>query len=130
MLSFLWLFTKPGSILRSDWMAFDEKLAARIKKTLGKTKNISEKHMFGGLSFMYGKKMFCGVLKDDLVLKMGPKQCEDALKKPNVRPMDFTGKPMKGFVYVNQKGCKSDKDLKKWVDISLNHAKLMNKKSS
>ena len=109
-------------------MVYDERLAERIRKTLGKNKNISEKHMFGGLSFMYGKKMLCGVLKDDLVLKMSPEQCEDALKKPNVRPMDFTGRPMKGFVYVNQKGCKSEKELKKWVDLSLNHAKSIKKK--
>ena len=109
-------------------MAYDEELADRIRKTLGKNKNISEKHMFGGLSFMYGKKMFCGVLKDDLVLKMSPEQCQDALKKLNVRPMDFTGKPMKSFVYVNQKGCKSEKDLNKWVELSLNHAKSMKKK--
>ena len=108
-------------------MTFDERLADRIRKTFGKNKNISEKHMFGGLSFMYGKKMFCGVLKDDLVLKMSHEQWEDALKKPNVRPMDFTGKPMKGFVYVNQKGCKSDKDLKKWVELSLNYAKSIKK---
>ena len=86
--------------------------------------------MFDGLSFMYGKKMFCGVLKENLVLKMSPEQFQDALKKPNVRPMDFTGKPMKGFVYVSQKGCKSDKNLKKWIDMSLNHVKLMQKKGS
>ena len=103
-------------------MAYDEKLADRIRKTLGVNKYVTEKHMFGGLSFMFGKKMFCGVLKDDIVLKMSPEQCQDSLKKPNVRPMDFTGRPMKSFVYVNQKGCKSEKELKKWVDLSLNHA--------
>ena len=109
-------------------MVYDERLAERIRKTIGKNKHVTEKHMFGGLSFMFSKKMFCGVLKDDLVLKMSPEQCEDALKKPNVRPMDFTGRPMKGFVYVNQKGCKSRKELKKWVDLSLNHAKSIKKK--
>ena len=103
-------------------MAFNEKLADKIRKTLGRRKGITEKKMFGGLSFMFSKKMFCGVLKDDLVLKISHEQCEDALKKPNVRPMDFTGRPMKGFVYVNQNGCKSEKELKKWVDLSLNHA--------
>ena len=102
-------------------MVFDEKLAERIRKIIGKDKYVTEKHMFGGLSFLYKKKMFCGVLKDDLVLKMSHNQWEDALKDPNVRPMDFTGRPMKGFVYVNQKGCKSDKDLKKWVQLSMDH---------
>ena len=104
-------------------MAYNEKLAERIRKTLGKNKHVTEKHMFGGLSFLFNKKMFCGILKEDLVLKMSPEQCQDSLKKPNVRPMDFTGKPMKGFVYVNQRGCKSDKNLKKWIELSLNYAK-------
>ena len=58
---------------------------------------------------------------------MSHEQWEDSLKKPSVRPMDFTGRPMKGFVYVNQKGCKSGKDLKKWVDLSLTHAKSIKK---
>ena len=104
-------------------MAYNEKLAERIRKTLGKNKHVTEKPMFGGLSFLFNKKMFCGILKEDLVLKMSPEQCQDSLKKPNVRPMDFTGKPMKGFVYVNQRGCKSDKNLKKWIELSLNYAK-------
>ena len=109
-------------------MVYDKKLAERIRKIIGKNKHVTEKHMFGGLSFMYGKKMFCGVLKDDLVLKMSPEQCQVALKTINVRPMDFTGKPMKSFVYVNQKGRKAEKDFNKWVELSLNHAKSMKKK--
>ena len=114
--------------IRENIMAYDKKLAERIRKTIGKNKYVTEKKMFGGLSFMFSKKMFCGVLKDDLVLKMSPEQCAEALKKPQVRPMDFTGRPMNGFVYVNQKGCKSEKDLNKWVELSLNHAKSMKKK--
>ena len=111
-------------------MVYDGNLAERIRKIIGKNKDVTEKHMFGGLSFMFSEKMFCGVLKYDLVLKMSPEQCEDALKKPNVRHMDFTGRPMKSFVYVSQKGCKSEKGLKKWVDISLNHAKSIKKKTA
>lgn len=111
-------------------MAYDEKLAERIRKTIGKNKHVAEKNMFGGLSFLYKKKMFCGVLKNDLVIKMSHEQWEDALKKPNVRPMDFTGKPMKGFVYVNPKGCKSDKYLKKWIELSYKYAESVNKKKS
>ena len=110
-------------------MVYDEKLAERIRKIIGKDKHVTEKHMFGGLSFLYKKKMFCGVLKDDLVLKMSHEQWENALRKPNVRPMDFTGKSMKGFVYVNQKGCKSDKDLKKLVELSMNYASTITSKN-
>ena len=109
-------------------MVYDEKLAEGIRKIIGKDKDVTEKHMFGGLSFMYGKKMFCGVLKDDLVLKMSLEECQGALKKPNVRPMDFTGRPMKSFVYINKQGCKPEKNLKKWIDLSLNHAKSLMKK--
>ena len=110
-------------------MVYDEKLAERIRKIIGKDKHVTEKHMFGGLSFFYKKKMFCGVLKDDLVLKMSHEQWENALRKPNIRPMDFTGKPMKGFVYVNQKGCKSDKDLKKLVELSMIYASTLTSKN-
>ena len=104
-------------------MVYDEKLADRIRKTIGKNKNVTEKKMFGGLSFLLKGKMFCGVLKEDLVLRISHDEYENALKKPNVRPMDFTGRPMKGFIYVNSNGCKSDKNLKEWVDLSLNYVK-------
>jgi TfoX/Sxy family transcriptional regulator of competence genes len=109
-------------------MVYDEKLADRIRRIIGKNKVVTEKNMFGGLSFLLKGKMFCGVLKEDLVLKMSHEQCEDALKKKNVRPMDFTGRPMKGFVYVNSKGSKSDKDLKRWIELSYKHAEFVDKK--
>ena len=102
-------------------MAYDEKLADRIRKIIGKNKKVTEKKMFGGLSFLLNGKMFCGVLKGDLVLRISHDKYEDALKKPNVRPMDFTGRPMKGFIYVNSNGCKSDKNIRKWVKLSYNH---------
>ena len=106
-------------------MVYDEKLAEKIRKIVRKNKKVTEKKMFGGLSFLCDKKMFCGVLKDDLVLRMSIDACEDALKKKNVRPMDFTGRPMKNFVYVKQ--C-SDADLKKWIDKSYAYASSLKKK--
>jgi TfoX/Sxy family transcriptional regulator of competence genes len=109
-------------------MAFDEKLAEKIRTIIGKDKAVTEKKMFGGLSFMYHNKMFCGVLKQDLVLKMSPKQCTNALTKPNIRPMDFTGKPLKSFVYVNSKEYKSN--LKKWIKLSYNHAESVRESRS
>ena len=108
-------------------MVYNEKLADRIRKTIGKNKNVTEKKMFGGLSFLLNGKMFCGVLKEDLVLRISHGEYEGALKKPNVRPMDFTGRPMKGFIYVNQNGCKSDKDIRKWIELSYNHAASLKK---
>ena len=98
-------------------MAYDEKLADRIRKTIGKNKNVAEKKMFGGLSFLLNGKMFCGVLKENLVLRISHDEYEDALKKPYVRPMDFTGRPMKGFLYVSRNGCKTEKQLSAWIDL-------------
>ena len=102
-------------------MVYDETLANRVRKAIGKNRQVTEKHMFGGLSFLFNKKMFCGILKDDLVLRMSHEQTEGALKNPDVRPMDFTGHPMKGFVYLNKNGCKSDKSLKQWIQLSMDY---------
>ena len=100
-------------------MAFDEKLADRIRKALGRRKGITEKKMFGGLSFLLKSKMCCGVLKDILVVRVNPKESGMLLKKPHVRPMDFTGHPMKGFLYVNKQGYKTEKQLSAWVERSV-----------
>ncbi|MEQ9618552.1 MAG: TfoX/Sxy family protein [Deltaproteobacteria bacterium] len=95
-------------------MAFDEKLAGRIRKLL-EERNGTEKKMFGGIAFMLSGHMCCGVLDDQLMARVGPDRYESALDEKHVRVMDFTGKPMKGYVYVGPGGCRSDKDLKKWV---------------
>ncbi len=81
-------------------MAYDEKLAGRVRLLLKGRKGISEKRMFGGLAFMLGDRMCCGVLKEDFVARIGPEAYESALDEPHVRPMDFTGRPIKGYVYV------------------------------
>ncbi len=96
-------------------MAYDEKLADRVRKLLAKRKGFAEKKMFGGLCFLLKGKMLCGVLKEDLVVRVGPKRYEAALSRPHVRPMDFTGRPIKGFVFVGPLGCRTDNGLKKWV---------------
>ena len=100
-------------------MAYNEQLAARIRKVLTKHPEdfaVTEKKMFGGLSFLIGGNMCCGVTKgDDLVLRLGPELSEKAVKKAHVRPCDFTGRPMKGMVMVDPFGCKTDAALKKWV---------------
>ena len=100
-------------------MAYDEKLADRIRNILGRRKGITEKKMFGGLSFLLNGKMCCGVLKDILVVRVNPKESYMLLKKPHVRPMDFTGHPMKGFLYVSKGGCKTEKRLSAWVERSV-----------
>ena len=71
--------------------------------------------MFGGLAFMVSGNMCCGVVGGELMARVGPEQYEEALQEPYAREMDFTGKPMKGFVYVGVQGFVSDEDLKAWV---------------
>lgn len=97
-------------------MAYDEKLADRIRQAVGPRSGVTEKKMFGGLAFLLDGKMFVGVSKDELMVRVGPEGHDAALAKANVRPMDFTGRPMKGYVFVRAKGVKSTKDVKRWVD--------------
>ncbi|NDB52436.1 MAG: TfoX family protein, partial [Nitrosopumilaceae archaeon] len=95
-------------------MVYDEKLADRVRKSLKGKRNMTEKKMFGGIAFLLDGKMFCGIIKNDLVVRTGPEYYEKALTKPHASPMDFTGKPMKGFVYVAPNGCKTKKTLSEW----------------
>ena len=85
-------------------MAFDEKLADRVRRELSGHPGLVEKKMFGGLAFMLRGNMCCGVLRDDLVVRVGPEAHAAELKRPHTRVMDFTHKPMKGYLYVGAKG--------------------------
>lgn len=96
-------------------MAYDEGLSQRIRENLADQPGVVEKKMFGGLAFMINGHMSVGVIKTDLMVRVGPDNYEEALSQPHARPMDFTGKPLKGFVYVDAKGYESDKDLYQWV---------------
>jgi TfoX/Sxy family transcriptional regulator of competence genes len=100
-------------------MAYDEGLAQRIRGVFTDREDVIEKKMFGGLAFMVRGHMCCGVSGDDLMLRVGPDQYNEALAQPHARPMDFTGRPMKGFVYVDQAGLDSDDDLEAWIGRGL-----------
>jgi TfoX/Sxy family transcriptional regulator of competence genes len=100
-------------------MAYDETLASRIRKVLAGRAGISEKKMFGGVAFLLEGKMFCGIVKEDLMLRVGPERHAEALSEPHVRPMDFTGRPMVGYVYIAPAGCRGDRALAKWVELSV-----------
>lgn len=104
-------------------MAYDEKLAERIRKVLGgKRKGVTEKQMFGGVAFMLDGKMFVGIVKDELMVRVGPDAHEKAIAKPHARTMDFTGRPMKGYVFVKPAGITKDSALAAWVDQAAEHA--------
>ena len=96
-------------------MAYDEGLAERVRVLLEERTNVVEKKMFGGLSFMLRGNMSCGVLKEDLLVRVGPDGYSEALAQPHARPMEFTGRSMKGMVFVGPDGVESDEDLSDWV---------------
>ncbi len=96
-------------------MPYDEGLAERIRSILEEREDVTEKKMFGGLAFMIDGNMCCGVNKEDLMLRLGKDGANAALKLPHARDMDFTGKPLKGFVYVDADGYAEDEDLANWI---------------
>jgi hypothetical protein len=101
-------------------MSFDEKLAARTRRALSNAgAKFSERRMFGGLCFMVRGHMRCGVLGNELVVKVGPQQTAQALAKPHTRAFDFTGKPSRGAVYVSPSGVKTPAQLDRWLRVAL-----------
>lgn len=101
-------------------MAYDEQLAERIRRGLRNLRaSFEEKRMMGGLCFMVDGKMCVGVEKNRLMARIGPEAYDDALQRKGCRPMDFTGRPMRGFVFVELEGLKSDKDLAFWLELAL-----------
>jgi hypothetical protein len=96
-------------------MAYDEAVAARIRKALAHRTDVVEKKMFGGLAFMVAGHMCVGVTGSEMMARVGPEQHEAALARPHARPMDFTGRPMKGFLYVAAPGFAKEPDLRSWI---------------
>ena len=96
-------------------MAYDEELAARVRRVLRRTAGITERKMFGGLAFMCNGKMCCGIVDRDLMVRVQERDMASALRQAHVRPMDFTGKPLRGFVYVAAAGVATAPSLRMWV---------------
>ncbi len=104
-------------------MAYDEGLAQRVRELLEdrwEELEVVEKKMFGGLCFMVQGNMCCGILQDDMMVRVGAEDHAEALAQPHARPMDFTGKAMKGMVYVGPGGLEGDDDLESWLQRGLN----------
>jgi TfoX/Sxy family transcriptional regulator of competence genes len=100
-------------------MAYDEKLADRIRQVIGPRGDVTEKKMFGGIAFLLDGKMFCGIATKDLMVRVGLEQYESSLAKEHVRPMDFTGRPLRGYVYVAPEGLRTARQIDNWIEISL-----------
>lgn len=106
-------------------MAYDLKLAERIRAALKGKKGVAEKEMFGGVAFLVNGKMFVGVVKNELMARVGKENHDAEVKRPGARIMDFTGRPMRGYLFVGAKGMKNTASLKRWVELCLAHAKTL-----
>jgi TfoX/Sxy family transcriptional regulator of competence genes len=104
-------------------MAYSEKLAKRVREQLADLPNIEEKEMMGGLTFMYNDKMCVGIIKDELMCRIDPDLHETAISKTGCRTMDFTNRPMKGYVMVDESGLKTQKDFDYWINFALDFNK-------
>jgi len=109
-------------------VAFDENLAARLRDALVGTTGVTEKAMFGGKAFLVDGNMLVGVIKNDLVARVGPERFEAAVAKDGVRPFDFSGRPMSGWVMVAPDGCQTDASLNAWIEEALEYVQTLPKK--
>ncbi len=105
-------------------MPYSEKLSNRIREALSDLPNVEEKYMFGGVCYMLNGKMCIGVVEDEMMCRIGPDVYEEALEKPGCREMVFTGKPMKGYVYVGDQGMKTRQQFEYWIDRCIEFNKL------
>jgi TfoX/Sxy family transcriptional regulator of competence genes len=103
-------------------VAYDETLADRVRDGLAQRDGLTERKMFGGIAFMLAGNMAVGIVGDDLMVRLDPADAESALTEEHVRPMDFTGRPMKGMVFVGPDATASDDDLASWVDAGADFA--------
>ena len=103
-------------------MAYDEGLAERVRDLLALHGDVTERKMFGGLAWMVHGNMACGVLGDELIVRVGKEEHARALAEPNTREFDFTGRPMKGFICVTAEGAADAKELAGWVEAGMGYA--------
>ncbi len=103
-------------------MTYDEGLAQRTREALAHRADLTEKKMFGGLCFLMGGNMAAGIVGEELMLRVGKNAYADALTRPHAREMDFTGRALKGMVYVGVEGIDSDADLAQWLGLAMDFA--------
>ncbi len=104
-------------------MAFDENLANRVREKFSELSNVEEKKMMGGLTFMYNDKMCAGIIKDELMCRIDPALHDNVVEKVGCRTMDFTNRPMKGYVLIDRNGMKTQKDFDYWIGLALDFNK-------
>ena len=109
-------------------MAYDERLAERIRSQLAERGDVREQKMFGGVAFMVSDRMAVGIIGDDLMVRVGRDDYDEAVRLPHTRPMDFTGRPSRSMVYVSPESTGSDADLAHWVDVGTAAALALTKR--
>ncbi len=102
-------------------MAYDDKLAARIRRKLHKRRGFSEKRMFGGLAFLLNGNLCCGVHGQELIVRIAPEQTDQALNQRHTRVFDLPGRPMKGWILVHPKGLTTNEALAKWIQTGMKY---------
>ena len=103
-------------------MAYDPKLLERIRAILSKRTDVVEKKMFGGVAFMVRGNMACGPHENNLLIRIGEEAAAGAMREPHVKPMMFTGKALKTFATIEAPGIKTDKQLRRWVEMAASYA--------
>ena len=110
-------------------MAYDEALASRIRELLRGRRDVTERKMFGGLAFLLAGHMSSGIVGRDLMVRVGPQDYESALSERHVRPMDFTGRPLRGMVYVAPPGLRTKGALQAWIDRAVRFTRSLPNKT-
>jgi len=103
-------------------MAYDEQLADRVREAISARPEVSERKMFGGIGFMIAGKMSVGVIGEELIVRLDPDDAEKALAEDGVREFDFTGRPMKGWIFVAPERTEDDAELAEWVEAGADFA--------
>jgi TfoX/Sxy family transcriptional regulator of competence genes len=106
-------------------MPYNQQLAERLRQKLIPIVQVDEKKMFGGIAFMVNGNMLVGVIKDSIIVRVGPDGHAAALKQDGARPFDMTGRPMSGWVMVSEKGYDSEAALERWIHLALEFVKTL-----
>ena len=106
-------------------MAYDEDLADRVRALFAGRTGVREQKMFGGLAFMLHGNMACGLLGNEVIVRVGKENLDDALSQPHARPFDMTGRPMRSFIYVAAEGIAPDDGLATWAGKGVAYAESL-----
>ena len=100
-------------------MAYNEQLANKVREQISELPNLYEKEMMGGLVFMYNEKMCLGIIKDELMCRIDPAKHDIEVEKNGCRTMDFTKRPMKGYILIEEAGMRTKKEFDYWINLAL-----------